>query len=116
LARLSHPNVVTVHEVGVHDERVFVAMELVRGRTLREWLETSPSRRELYGVFAQAARGLAAAHRAGLVHRDFKPDNVLIGDDGRVRVVDFGVVKPADTEEPPALPRARPESPLEVEP
>jgi serine/threonine protein kinase len=93
LARLSHPNVVAVHEVGLHDERVFVAMELVEGKTLRAWLEDRPGRTGIFEVFLQAARGLEAAHRAGLVHRDFKPDNVLIGDDGRVRVVDFGVAK-----------------------
>jgi serine/threonine protein kinase len=106
LARLAHPNVVAVHEVGIHDERVFVAMELVEGKTLRTWLEAGPSRTEIYGVFLQAARGLAAAHRAGLVHRDFKPDNVLIGDDGRVRVVDFGVAKATDSLEPDMPPSA----------
>ncbi len=100
LARLTHPNVVTVHEVGVHDDRVFVAMEFVEGVTLRSWLERSPSRADLWSVFAQAARGLQAAHHAGLVHRDFKPENLLIGDDGRVRVVDFGVVKAADSLDP----------------
>jgi predicted Ser/Thr protein kinase len=102
LARLAHPNVVAVHEVGLHDERVFVAMELVEGKTLRTWLESRPSRTAMYDVFLQAARGLSAAHRAGLVHRDFKPDNVLIGDDGRVRVVDFGVAKATDSLEPEA--------------
>ncbi len=100
LARLSHPNVVTVHEVGTHADRVFMAMELVQGQTLRQWLDREPTRPQIYEVFAQAARGLEAAHRAGLVHRDFKPDNVLIGDDGRVRVVDFGVVKPIEDDEP----------------
>jgi len=103
LARLAHPNVVAVHEVGLHDERVFVAMELVEGKTLRTWLESRPSRTAIYEVFLQAARGLQAAHRAGLVHRDFKPDNVLIGDDGRVRVVDFGVAKATDSLEPELL-------------
>jgi len=100
LARLSHPNVVTVHEVGTHDDRVYLAMEYVEGPTLREWLEVGRSPEEIRGVFVQAARGLAAAHEAGLVHRDFKPDNVIIGDDGRVRVVDFGVVKAGEEPEP----------------
>jgi serine/threonine protein kinase len=98
LAKLSHPNVVTIHEVGVHDDQVFVAMELVSGTTLREWLQTPRSLVEIAAVFLQAGEGLAAAHRAGLVHRDFKPDNVLIGDEaqgaiGRVRVVDFGLAR-----------------------
>ncbi len=101
LARLSHPNVVTVHEVGAHDDRVFLAMELIEGQTLRSWLDGNPGRQAIYAMFAQAARGLRAAHRAGLVHRDFKPDNVLIGADGRLRVVDFGVVK-TSAEEPAA--------------
>ncbi|MCX4241201.1 serine/threonine-protein kinase [Paraliomyxa miuraensis] len=101
LAKLSHPNVVAVHEVGLHDDdRVFVAMEYVEGKTLRAWLEAGPARTALYDVFVQAARGLQAAHRAGLVHRDFKPENVLIGDDGRVRVVDFGVAKTSDSLDP----------------
>ncbi|MEX1367085.1 MAG: serine/threonine-protein kinase [Nannocystaceae bacterium] len=104
LARLSHPNVVAVHDVGVHDGRLFVAMELVEGVTLREWLLRHPVRvgsgakatarlEVVLDVLLQAGEGLAAAHRAGLVHRDFKPGNVLIGDDGRVRVVDFGLVR-----------------------
>lgn len=99
LARLSHPNVVTVHEVGTHDDRVYLAMEYVEGNTLREWLGEPRSVTEIRRVFAQAARGLAAAHEAGLVHRDFKPDNVILGDDGRVRVVDFGVVKAGEEPE-----------------
>ena len=100
LARLNHPNVVAVHDVGVHAGHVFVAMELVAGRTLREWMdETERPRRwpEALPVFEAAARGLAAAHRAGLVHRDFKPENVMIGDDGRVRVMDFGLARPGDS-------------------
>lgn len=93
LAKLSHPNVVTVHEVATEDEQLFVAMEYVRGRTLTKWLEGTPDGQTLVDVFVQAARGLQAAHDAGVVHRDFKPDNVLVGDDGRVRVVDFGMAR-----------------------
>lgn len=96
LARLSHPNVVHVYDVGEHDDRVFVAVELVAGRNAREWIEErKPSWREVLQVFIQAGRGLAAAHDAGIVHRDFKPENVLVGDDGRVRVLDFGLARGA---------------------
>jgi len=103
LAKLSHPNVVTVHEVGTHGERVFVAMEFIAGNTLRAWLGQPRTREEVREVLGQAARGLHAAHQAGLVHRDFKPDNVIIGQDGRVRVVDFGLAKPSQPAEPVAL-------------
>ncbi|MFL6260589.1 MAG: protein kinase domain-containing protein [Thermoanaerobaculia bacterium] len=105
LARLTHPNVVAVYDAGTFGERVFVAMELVEGETLRQWLRAEPrSWREVLDRFLPAGRGLAAAHAAGLVHRDFKPENVLLGKDGRVRVVDFGLAKAlADAaEEPPA--------------
>ena len=95
VARLSHPNVVAVYDAGSLGKQVFVAMELVEGRTLRQWLgEGRRSWREIVEVFAAAGRGLAAAHAVGLAHRDFKPDNVLIGQDGRVRVVDFGLARP----------------------
>lgn len=93
LARLAHPNVVRVYEVGEHEERIYLAMEYVEGRSLREWLAAQPGLRwdAILAVYLDAARGLAAAHRAGIVHRDFKPDNVLRGSDGRVAVVDFGL-------------------------
>ncbi|WP_426751567.1 tetratricopeptide repeat protein [Myxococcus sp. Y35] len=100
LARLSHPNVVTVHDVGLDGDTVFLAMALVRGRTLRHWLAEAPRPwREVLATFLQAGRGLAAAHAVGLVHRDFKPDNVLLGDDGQVRVTDFGLARPAPSEQ-----------------
>ena len=94
LAKLSHPNVVTVHDVGVLDGEVFVAMELVEGATLRAWLAAKKrSLPEIVGALLQAGEGLAAAHAVGLLHLDFKPDNVLVGDDGRVRVTDFGLAR-----------------------
>jgi tetratricopeptide (TPR) repeat protein len=97
MARLAHQNVIAVHDVGLHnqggEDRVFVAMELVDGATLRHWLgHRGRPIGEVLEVFIQAGRGLAAAHAVGLVHRDFKPDNVLIGSD-RVRVCDFGLAR-----------------------
>ena len=99
MAQLSHPNVVPVYDVGVLDDHVFIAMELVDGVTLRRKLDRTTPWRTVVEIYIQAARGLAAAHAAGLVHRDFKPDNVLYGVDGRIRVVDFGLVA-ADPLEP----------------
>ncbi len=94
LAKLAHPNVVTVHEVGLHDGRLFIAMELVRGATLDVWLRAEPRTwQATLDVFIQAGRGLEAAHTAGLVHRDFKPSNCIVGDSGRVRVLDFGLAR-----------------------
>ncbi len=93
-AQLNHPNVVTVHDVGTHRGRVFVAMEFVAGGTLRDYVDRGPHPwREVLDRFVAAGRGLAAAHRAGLIHRDFKPANVLVGDDGRLRVADFGLAR-----------------------
>jgi eukaryotic-like serine/threonine-protein kinase len=92
MAKLAHPNVVTVFEVGTVADRLYVAMELVRGSTLRAWLADHPrSWREVVALLVEVGAGLAAAHAAGLVHRDFKPENVLVGDDGRPRVSDFGL-------------------------
>ncbi|HWB74436.1 MAG TPA: protein kinase, partial [Nannocystaceae bacterium] len=103
-ARLAHPNVLAVHEVGRWHEFVYITMELLDGGTLRGW-QSAPDRRwpEIVAAYQQAARGLHAAHVAGLVHRDFKPDNVLIGSApqgergiGRVRVGDFGLARSAE--------------------
>ena len=94
IARVSHPNVVVVYDVGTLGKRVFIAMELVEGHTLRYWTHAAArSWPELLEVFTAAGRGLAAAHERELVHRDFKPDNVMIGTDGQVRVMDFGLVQ-----------------------
>jgi tRNA A-37 threonylcarbamoyl transferase component Bud32/tetratricopeptide (TPR) repeat protein len=91
MAQVKHPNVIAVYDAGaIDDETLFIAMELVDGETLRTW-QQGKSRREVMGVYAQAGRGLAAAHRAGVVHRDFKPANVLIDREGRVAVTDFGL-------------------------
>ena len=98
LAKLNHPNVVAVHDVGLHGRDVFVAMEYVEGETLTTWLETPRTWSEILRVFEPAGRGLAAAHAKGLIHRDFKPDNVMIGVDGRVRVMDFGLARTANAD------------------
>jgi serine/threonine protein kinase len=95
IAQLSHPNVVSVYDVGTTVEGdLYIAMEFVEGDTLTTWLGKYPRTwRETIDVFLQAARGLQSAHRVGLLHRDFKPDNVLVGGDGRVRVTDFGLAR-----------------------
>ncbi|MFP2956766.1 tetratricopeptide repeat protein [Myxococcus sp. 1LA] len=102
LARLSHPNVVTVHDVGEHRGGVFIAMDFVSGTTLRRWSRAEPRDwKEVLSCCLQAGWGLAAAHARGLVHRDFKPENVLVGTDGRVRVTDFGLARLTQELEPP---------------
>jgi len=97
LAQLSDPNVVAVYDVGTVDDRVFLAMEFVDGSTLSFWQHAQPRTwREVVTLYAAAGRGLAAAHRRGLVHRDFKPDNAMVGRDGQVRVMDFGLARSAE--------------------
>jgi predicted Ser/Thr protein kinase len=93
MARLEHPNVVKVYEVGSDRGRLFIAMELVDGQTLSAWLRESRSWRDVLDMFLQVGDGLAAVHAAGLVHRDFKPDNVLVDRNGRARVADFGLAR-----------------------
>ena len=101
IAQLSHPNVVAVYDVGATDDGdLYIAMEFVEGDTLTTWLKKYPRTwREIIDVFLQAARGVFAAHSVGLLHRDFKPDNVLVGGDGRVRVTDFGLARSLITPE-----------------
>jgi tetratricopeptide (TPR) repeat protein/predicted Ser/Thr protein kinase len=97
MARVVHPNVVTVHDVGLHRSDVFVAMELIEGGTLKSWIATERRGwREVLDVLCRAGAGLMAAHAQGVVHRDFKPENVLVGHDGRVAVADFGLARAAD--------------------
>jgi len=94
MAHVSHPNVAAVYEVGKLGDQVFVAMEFVEGKTLTQWLAAEPRDwRAVVEMYRQAGRGLAAAHAADLVHRDFKPENVIVGDDGRARVLDFGLAR-----------------------
>jgi tetratricopeptide (TPR) repeat protein/predicted Ser/Thr protein kinase len=97
MAKLSHPNVAQIYAVGEASGAVFIAMEFVSGGNLREWLErANRGWRAVLAAYLQAGQGLAAAHAAGIVHRDFKPDNVLMGEDQRVRVVDFGLARPGE--------------------
>ncbi|MCR9161836.1 MAG: protein kinase domain-containing protein [Nannocystaceae bacterium] len=99
MASLRHPNLVAVHEVGTHEGAVFLAMEYVEGGSLRQWLDAQPRDWEaIVQAYLGAARGLCAVHDAGLVHRDFKPDNVLINADGRTQVTDFGLALPVMAE------------------
>ena len=110
MARLTHPNVVTVYDVGVSNGRVFIAMELSDGVTLKQWRQGAHSWREQVRMHVSAGRGLAAAHAAGIVHRDFKPDNVLVSKAGVVRVTDFGIAHGRHTAEESAPPSLQPET------
>jgi len=108
LAQLSHPNVVQVFSVehfrtvpGLVDGACAIAMEIVEGTPLDVWLDEPRGWREVLGVYLEAGRGLAAAHDAGLVHRDFKPSNVVLGSDDRTRVMDFGLVAEVDDDDEP---------------
>ncbi|MCY1077560.1 serine/threonine-protein kinase [Archangium lansingense] len=106
LARLSHANVVAIYDVGTCEEGVFLALELVEGATLAGWLEQPHSWQEVLHVFQEAGHGLAAAHAAGLVHRDVKPTNILVGNDGRARITDFGLAGPPNRDNTAVPPTA----------
>ncbi|MFZ5442958.1 MAG: protein kinase domain-containing protein [Myxococcota bacterium] len=93
MARVTHPNLVAIHDAGEDEGAVFIAMEFIDGQTLREWLRTKRPEREVVEALTKAGHGLRAIHAAGLVHRDFKPGNVLVGADGRVLVTDFGLAR-----------------------
>jgi len=91
MAKLAHPGVITVHDVGVVGDRLFVAMEMIDGVDLRRWLAQPRTWREIVAAFLQAGEGLAAAHAAGIIHRDYKPENVMVARSGRICVGDFGL-------------------------
>ncbi|MCA9697782.1 MAG: serine/threonine protein kinase [Myxococcales bacterium] len=94
MAKVTHPNVAAIHAVGTVGDQVYFVMEYIAGRTLREWLAARRRTwREILSVFVDVGRGLAAIHGAGLIHRDLKPENVMIGEDGRARVMDFGLAR-----------------------
>ena len=96
LARIDHPNVLAIHDIGVWCDHVFIATAWVRGDTLGAWLQHRRTHAEVVAVFAQVARGLEAIHRAGLVHRDVKPANIMLDETGRARVLDLGLARAAD--------------------
>ena len=102
MAKVSHPHVLQVFEAGIFEDRVYLALEFVAGTTMSEWLRSPRSRSEILDVIEQAGMGLAASHRTGIVHRDFKPSNIMIGEDGRVRVSDFGLARGARSGDPTA--------------
>jgi hypothetical protein len=113
MAQLSHPNVINVFEIGTFGEQAFVVMELIDGVTLGQWLKQEPRTwREIVAAFVAAGAGLEAAHRQGIIHRDFKPDNVLVGKDGRICVTDFGLARRVEALEETATPS--PVSPVDA--
>ncbi len=114
LARLSHPNVVVLHDVGHAGDRVFIAMQFLDGQTADDWLRTKRPWRQVLDVFLAAGRGLAAVHAANVVHRDFKPRNVMIGADGVVRLLDFGLASVAAGTVPATESRAAITEPAET--
>ena len=117
IARLSHPNVVAVYDAGTVADRVYFAMEFVEGMTIDRWLAAAGrSWREILRVFIAAGRGLEAAHAAGLVHRDFKPQNVMIARDGSVRVMDFGLARLSAVESASSAPAVAPPPPSDGQP
>jgi serine/threonine protein kinase len=99
MAQVNHPNVVQVYDAGVSEGSTYIAMELVTGQSLRSWQQTKHTMAEVIEMYVAAGRGLAAAHAAGIIHRDFKPDNVLVGTDQRVRVTDFGLASARPSED-----------------
>ena len=104
MAQVNHPNVVQVYDAGITEGSTYIAMELVKGASLRSWQQEKRPLHEVIEAYVAAGRGLAAAHAAGIIHRDFKPDNCLVGADGRVRVTDFGLASARpndDTDETP---------------
>jgi len=108
LAQLSHPNIIVVHDVDEFENQVYMAMEFIDGSSLDRWMvKKERGWRKVIDVFIDAAKGLAAAHEAGIIHRDFKPANVLIGKDQRVLVVDFGLAKSQDNDDDEAVPSGR---------
>ncbi len=111
LAQIVHPNVVAVYDVGQLGDQLFIAMELIEGGTLRDWMKRGGHPLdEILALFVEIGQGLAAVHAAGFVHRDFKPENVLIGTDGRPRVTDFGLARPFVGERTPSHGTALPSS------
>ncbi len=114
LARLSHPNVVAVHDVGEHEGKTFIAMALVDGDNLRRWLDTPRSADDIMRVLLAAGRGIAAAHAAGMIHRDLKPDNIFVARDGEVLVGDFGLARETVSGDPTAVGLMDSESDLTV--
>ena len=117
IARLSHPNVVVVYDVGMFEDKVFIAMEFVDGNTATYWQAAAERTwKQTLEVFVAAGRGLAAAHEKGIVHRDFKPDNVMVGRDSQVRVMDFGLARQANERPANMPPTTTPAAPIPIHP